>query len=326
MRILKGLLLGSAAGLAAVAGAQAADLPARKAAPVEYVRVCTAYGEGFIYIPGTDGCLRVGGRVRADYGYLEPYIRTDDALGWRSRGRIQLDHRRPTASGLLRTFVRFEISHDSGTFFGQTGTTGTTPDLAQAFIQFGGLTAGKVTSFFDNPDLPSAHMGTLRLSDAPDINLFAYTYSSGTGFSATLSLEDPNDRTVLGSPIDLAPDFVFGTIPFAFTNGGTRMPDVVGNVRYVGEWGSVQLSGAAHQIRDAGVSSLPAPLPVFADTDYGFAAALMCGVNLPSLGAGDAAWLSLTYTDGATGYILGGSDLAAVLRAGPLLWRLSVRV
>ena len=37
MKLVKSLLLGSAAGIAAVAGAQAADLPSRKAAPVEYV-------------------------------------------------------------------------------------------------------------------------------------------------------------------------------------------------------------------------------------------------------------------------------------------------
>ena len=59
MKLVKSLLLGSAAGIAAVAGAQAADLPSRKAAPVEYVRVCSAYGAGFFYIPGTDTCLRI---------------------------------------------------------------------------------------------------------------------------------------------------------------------------------------------------------------------------------------------------------------------------
>src|ERR1700722_14801484 len=50
---LKGLLLGSAAGLIAVAGAQAADLPV-KARPVQYVKVCTLYGDGYYYIPGSD--------------------------------------------------------------------------------------------------------------------------------------------------------------------------------------------------------------------------------------------------------------------------------
>jgi len=66
MKLVKSLLLGSAAGFAVVAGAQAADLPAKKAAMVEYVKVCSTYGAGFFTIPGTDTCLRVSGRVRAD--------------------------------------------------------------------------------------------------------------------------------------------------------------------------------------------------------------------------------------------------------------------
>src|SRR5438046_6604543 len=68
MKMVKSLLLGGAAGLVAVAGAQAADLP-MKAKPVEYVKICSLYGEGFYYIPGTDICLKVGGYVRADYGW-----------------------------------------------------------------------------------------------------------------------------------------------------------------------------------------------------------------------------------------------------------------
>ena len=57
MKMVKSLLLVSAAGLVAVSGAQAADLPV-KAKPVEYVKVCSLYGAGFYYVPGTDICLR----------------------------------------------------------------------------------------------------------------------------------------------------------------------------------------------------------------------------------------------------------------------------
>ena len=73
MKVVKSLLLGSAAGLLTVAGAQAADLPTRKAAPVAYVRICDAYGAGFFYIPGTDTCLKVGGLAlfEARMGFLE---------------------------------------------------------------------------------------------------------------------------------------------------------------------------------------------------------------------------------------------------------------
>jgi hypothetical protein len=63
MKMVKSLLLVSAAGVVAAPGAQAADLPV-KAKPVEYVRICSLYGAGFFYIPGTDICLKIGGYVR----------------------------------------------------------------------------------------------------------------------------------------------------------------------------------------------------------------------------------------------------------------------
>src|SRR2546430_14467593 len=68
MKMVKSLLLGTAAGLVAVAGAQAADMPV-KAKPVQYVKICSLYGDGFYYIPGTDTCLKMGGylRVQAEY-------------------------------------------------------------------------------------------------------------------------------------------------------------------------------------------------------------------------------------------------------------------
>ena len=63
MKMVKSFLLGSAASIAAFAGAQAADLPV-KAKPVEYVKVCSLYGAGYYYIPGTQTCIRIGGFLR----------------------------------------------------------------------------------------------------------------------------------------------------------------------------------------------------------------------------------------------------------------------
>ena len=68
MKMVKSLLLGTAAGLVAIAGAQAADLPV-KAKPVQYVKICSLYGAGFYYIPGTDTCLKIGGYVRAEMNF-----------------------------------------------------------------------------------------------------------------------------------------------------------------------------------------------------------------------------------------------------------------
>ena len=91
--------LGSVAGLCAAAGAQAADLPVQKVAPVEYVRVCTAVGEGFFYIPGTDTCLRIGGRVRAERIAIETFDRRDDGIGFLTSGRLNVDARTQTEYG-----------------------------------------------------------------------------------------------------------------------------------------------------------------------------------------------------------------------------------
>jgi len=61
---LKTLLLGSATAFAVVGGAQAADLSV--AEPVEFVKVCDAFGTGYWYIPGTDTCLAIHGYVQFD--------------------------------------------------------------------------------------------------------------------------------------------------------------------------------------------------------------------------------------------------------------------
>ena len=69
MNLGKSVLFATAAGFISVLGAQAADLPV-KAKPVEYVKICSLYGVGFYYIPGTDMCIKVGGYVRtqAEWG------------------------------------------------------------------------------------------------------------------------------------------------------------------------------------------------------------------------------------------------------------------
>ena len=122
MKMVKGLLLGSAAGIVAISGAQAADLPV-KAKAVEYVKVCSIYGSGFYYVPGTDTCLKVGGYVRMDWGVNAggthaPYIdgagarRTRETPGYetRVRGITSWDARTQTEYGTLRAY----INHVSG--------------------------------------------------------------------------------------------------------------------------------------------------------------------------------------------------------------------
>ncbi len=316
MKLMKSLFLGSVAGFAAIAGAQAADLPIAKAAPVEYVRVCSTYGAGFFYIPGTETCLRVGGRVRADYLYGEPLDRSDDAIGFRARARVNLDTRTATAYGTLRAFVGLELTRSSGSPFGLAeGSLASASGVRQAFVQFGGLTAGRVTSFFSNADLPTGHMGTLRFDDAPDVELLAYTFSFGNGFSATLSLEDGLERRAGINDFTIDADYA-----------GQRVPDVVANIKYAGTWGGAQLSGAVHQIRSLDQFVNPVTgFSDFPDTEYGFAIAGSAYVNLPMLAPGDALWVMATYADGAPRYLDGGnagtiiSPFAAFENGDPLM-------
>src|ERR1044071_5065322 len=96
MKLAKSLLLGSAAGLVAVAGAQAADLPTRKAAPVDYVRICSVYGPGFFYIPGTDTCIKIGGKAELDIEWDEPRAHSDPTYGSNALARVNLDARTAT--------------------------------------------------------------------------------------------------------------------------------------------------------------------------------------------------------------------------------------
>ena len=181
MKLAKSLLLGSAAGLVAVAGAQAADLPTRKAAPVEYVRICAVHGPGFFYIPGSDTCIRIGGRARYEVVVAQQYGRGNGGYSERALGRINIDARTQTDWGLLRAYIRVGFSRDSGTaYFGSgSGSRGGTrisygggavaaggfpsfsaQDTAgnqletgvfidSAFVQWGGLTAGRIQSFYD---------------------------------------------------------------------------------------------------------------------------------------------------------------------------------
>src|SRR3954471_13759125 len=81
MKTGKSLVLGSAAAaVLAVGGAQAADLPI-KAKAVEYLRVCSLYGAGFFYIPGTDTCIKLGGYLRVDAAFNTNNIFQNQANG-----------------------------------------------------------------------------------------------------------------------------------------------------------------------------------------------------------------------------------------------------
>ena len=380
MKVIKSLLLGSAAGMLSVAAAQAADLPTRKAAPVEYVRVCNAYGAGFFYIPGTDTCLKVGGLVLAQLG-IQPssalytasasygaglavggigtygaYPSSTSGSGYRTVfgrevlthtaiGRVELDARTQSPWGTVRTFIRVESQFGSsanattgslasgvGINFYPTSIGATVSKevtyLNKAFIQFAGITAGRVQSFFDFYADAINYEG-LRGSNQTAWAL-AYTATFGGGFSASLSLEDASSHRGIDYSV-IAAGGLPGTANFGIGAGGLvatpglaasagneRIPDVVGNLRIDQPWGSAQLSGAVHNVRanlfsaaaaTSGTTGGPAAygFPIVSSSSIGFAVQGGLQFNLDSLAPGDKLWLQATYAKGAIGYVSGNN-------------------
>ena len=231
MKMVKSLILGSAAGLIAVGGAQAADLPV-KAKAVEYVRVCSLYGAGFYYIPGTDTCIKLGGYLRVETAfngsvYNGAYSSVQGAQNRlsndfvaRSREDLSIDTRTATEYGVVRTFFDSTFSWTSDNYTGSGTTPGATvysqlggsgvsaPNNANsgaiaggtlgvyyAFIQFAGFTMGKAVSQFDTPwqNYPGNNFDGLvgGGGTVTGVNQFTYTGDLGNGVSAAISAVDP---------------------------------------------------------------------------------------------------------------------------------------
>jgi hypothetical protein len=335
VEMLKSLLLGTAAGLVAVAGAQAADMPV-KAAPVQYVKICTLYGDGFYYIPGTDTCLKMGGylRVQVETNMGGGGVPVGDSAGgeisqgrftrdltndinYRVRGAISWDVRQQTEYGTLRTYIRFGAENTTP----QTTGSGTTfnPFWDRAFIQFAGFTVGRSQSFFDLVTYGGAYSyHNVRVSGdtgASGENLWAYTAQFGNGFSATFSLEDPATRK--GGTVDLSnngggflipatalvADNAFaiqglaqGTGPFGF-----RVPDLIANLRVDQAWGFAGISGALHDVSGAYFQTPNVVSNGHPDDKYGWAVAGGIKLNLGQNNV-DAAGFNVCYTQGAPGF------------------------
>jgi hypothetical protein len=324
MKMVKSLLLGSAAGLVAVGGAQAADLPV-KAKPVEYVKVCSLYGAGFYYIPGTDICMHLGGYIRQEwsYGYGDnmtsgPFVsssmqntRINGArdVVWRTRAYITEETRQQTAYGTLRTYLNIGINGNSSSDFSAN----------RAFIQIAGFTVGLASSYFDHYSVAAIAYLVDQSSDTGDggQRVFAYTAQFGNGFSGTLSIEEPEAKragvwnTSLGNPT-LG---ITGTAnPLQDERKGIT-PDVVANIRADGAWGSAQLMAVAHEASGGYYgTTLTASAPNgHPDDTWGWAAGAGVKINMPWAGPGDYFAAQAAYTEGAVRYVSntqGGSGQA----------------
>jgi Porin subfamily len=319
MKMVKSLLLGSAAGLVAIAGAQAADLPV-KAKPVQYVKICSLYGVGFYYIPGTDMCIKVGGWARYEngFGYAGSFTteffdnntnnRSTTGYHQRWKGTATFDARSPTEYGTVRSYIAIGVS---------TNVTGANDGAAPGeynnrwFIQWAGFTIGHSTSFFDFYSIGANQYGfATASSDSGDggWTVFGYTAQFGNGLSATISAESQRVGQIIkpgsGNFYEAAPGRG-GTLLSLTTATGTnyeaqQVPDVVANLRVDQAWGSAQIMGALHEVSASYYGSTEGSGHPSDQTGFAIGAGIK--LNAPMIGKGDYLQAEVDYTEGASRY------------------------
>ncbi len=254
---IKSLLLGSAAALAAVSGAHAADaVVAAEPEPLEYVRICDAYGAGYFFIPGTETCLKIGGKVRTEGQWYDPY-NPNSRFGtkWHTRAELRLETATDTEYGPLKTNTELRWDWNDG--------SATSTNLLHASISLGGFTVGKEDSQFN---VFTGYAGDVInddvVYDGPyELNQITYNYDAGNGFTAVISLEDSNSGTdATGSNGEDSSDHY--------------APDVVAGAGFKsGAWGFKVVGGYDSIVEEGAIKAR-------VDADFGgFSAFLMGGWN-----------------------------------------------
>ena len=334
--MLNKTLLGSAAVIMAVVGAQAADLPSKKAAPATYVKICDAYGAGFFYIPGGDTCVRLGGYVRAEYQYtpgkdtyglngaVSQVAGAQSSAGYEMRGRVDVDARTPTSMGVARTFVRIRGVNASGV---RTATeivnAGTVTNVDQsasalaleaAMVQWAGFTFGIAPENYAM--MPGSMYNGMPWAGFPNgMKQIAYTATFGGGWSATVAIEDRNDSFNMSSATNTAATFLVAN---QYVSSPTTVANLVGNVRLDQAWGFAAVHGMVGNnsvnadVGTAGITAYNAMQDGKAKAAYAFG--MTARINLPMIAAGDNIHVTANYASGMTGALIGGG-LSAVSNA-----------
>ncbi|WP_407118021.1 porin [Bradyrhizobium sp. LMG 9283] len=164
MKQISSLLLGSAASLLVMSGVQAADLPV-KAKAVEYVKICSLYGAGFYYIPGTDTCIKLGGYLRAEVAlntnsdFNGQFSANNGARNRltnyytaRARENLNIDTRTATEYGVVRTFFNGVFTWTTGNYSGTGSATGTTAYSSALALNTSGANPALVGSSINPTD------------------------------------------------------------------------------------------------------------------------------------------------------------------------------
>ncbi|MER9197390.1 porin [Mesorhizobium australicum] len=229
------LLLGSTAALIAASDARAVII-VPEPDPTEYLKICDVYGSSYVYISGTETCLRIGGYLSYYVGLgdvgLFYHSRTSDVRTGEDQGTWQNNTRftlkawtgQETELGTLKTYtetrVNFGNRHTSVSDSSRSYAFNGDSILTFAWIQLGGLRVGKDWSAFDV--FIGGAGDVLNQTPVPygafDTNVVQYYFDAGNGFSAVVSLEEGSG--------------VVGTID-------NYAPHIVGGLKYTHGWGAI---------------------------------------------------------------------------------------
>jgi opacity protein-like surface antigen len=214
---IKSLILGSAAALVACGSAQAADLPV--AEPVDYVKVCDAYGAGYFFIPGTDTCLKIAGSVlfAVDNDFDFNITRSEDLVNFYTETTFKFTAREETELGTLTAHMEFDDKGDDD--------KGSNTAFDKAYIMLGGFYAGLTDSLIDfNAGIGYDDFGF----GMGDLNAIGYKADMGNGVTAAIALEEYTGNEA---------------------NAGTSMPAIAASLTVSQGWGSVVVGASAFQVR-----------------------------------------------------------------------------
>lgn len=279
---IKSLILGSVAAVFAAGSAQAADLPV--AEPVDYVKVCDAFGAGYHYIPGTDTCLSIRGSVSAEIQGDDFYVkgtpnRSVNLVEFDADFGLEITAKEDTELGVLTGYIEIEEGTVGGTEYAVA--------VAKAYLSLGGFYAGRTKSLVDF----EAWNGAFDSFDAiggKTLDVFGYNMALGNGVTFSVALEEYNGNT----------------------GAGISAPAVAAALAVKQGWGEVKAAGTVYQIRYAAAAT---------DTDMGYAVSGYGKVNLDMLSAGSYFAIAAGYekgTGGLTPFAAGHSATLGTLSDG----------
>jgi hypothetical protein len=323
----KTLLLGSAAAMLVAGSAQAADLTV--AEPVDYVKVCDAFGTGFFYSPGTDTCIKIGGYVKfgtsfgdrsgdSFVGVFNPVYANSNWGNFYTEVSIQATASSVTEYGNLTGFIDMRAKtgnvRGEGDISDYINASTNSAYVDSAYLELGPLKAGYFTSLFD---FGRGYNDTGMFGSDSTVDHIQLTYAVN-GFGLAISVEDARDRNAFGQLNGEYEDPITGN-DYWYSGGQDNIPDIVAAITYASGIFSAKLAGAwTHQAVSYGNQAGTIVDPIIVDAQDGWAIGGGLEIALDNFSAGDRFFVSASYGDNANSYtgIAGGTSVAGFV--GPL--------